>query len=169
MNRYENGKIYKLVNNVDEKIYVGSTCLPLAKRLYRHKNDAKREKRCNTPAYKHLNEIGWENVEIILVEEFPTLNKYNLEKRERYWIDTLHPELNKNIPTRTKAEMNAQRCKENYAQHWEERKQYREDHKEQIKARQSQKYECECGGKYTYSVAKRHKRSKRHLKWMSEQ
>ena len=26
MSFYDNGKIYKLVNNVDDKIYVGSTC-----------------------------------------------------------------------------------------------------------------------------------------------
>jgi predicted GIY-YIG superfamily endonuclease len=39
---YENSKIYKLVNDVDDKIYVGSTATTLAKRLYGHKNSAKR-------------------------------------------------------------------------------------------------------------------------------
>ena len=32
--RYQNGKVYKLVNCVDDKIYIGSTCARLSKRFY---------------------------------------------------------------------------------------------------------------------------------------
>jgi hypothetical protein len=42
INKYHNGKIYKLVNDVDDKVYIGSTCQPLYKRLYEHKNDCKK-------------------------------------------------------------------------------------------------------------------------------
>lgn len=41
-NRYKNGKIYRLVNSVDDEFYVGSTCLPLAKRKSTHKSEAKK-------------------------------------------------------------------------------------------------------------------------------
>jgi hypothetical protein len=38
-NRYTNGKIYQITNNLNDMIYIGSTCLPLRKRWYNHKND----------------------------------------------------------------------------------------------------------------------------------
>ena len=102
MNRYENGKIYKLVNDVDDSFYIGSTCLQLPKRLYYHKNDS--NKAPNRRVYKHFLNIGWENIRIILIELFPCANKMELEKRERYYIDTLKPDLNKNKPYLTPEE-----------------------------------------------------------------
>ena len=77
----------------------GSTCNPLHKRKCQHKKDSK--KGTERPVYRHLNAIGWDNVEIILVESFPCNSKAELEARERYWIETLKPTLNKAIPTRT--------------------------------------------------------------------
>ena len=35
--RYQNGKIYKLVSDATDDVYYGSTCLPLSKRTYGHK------------------------------------------------------------------------------------------------------------------------------------
>jgi len=107
MERYANGKIYKLVNNTDKEIYIGSTCVPFHKRLYWHKKAAKRV--VERKVYKHLNEIGWDDVQIILIESFPCENKMELEKRERYWIEQLHPSLNTKLrPYITEAERKAQ-------------------------------------------------------------
>ena len=36
--RYKNSKIYRIVNNENDKVYYGSTCLPLHKRMYKHRN-----------------------------------------------------------------------------------------------------------------------------------
>ena len=102
MVNYGNGKVYRLVNNVDETFYIGSTCNPLHKRKNGHKRDA--IKSPEQPVYKHLNTIGWDNVEIILIESFPCNSKAELEARERYWIELLKPALNKAIPTRTPKE-----------------------------------------------------------------
>ena len=76
MNRYHNGKIYKLVNSVNDKIYIGSTALPLTKRLSTHKADAryKPERR----VYTELNTVGWANVRIIQIEEFKCETKNEL-------------------------------------------------------------------------------------------
>ena len=41
-NRYTNGKIYQITNNLNDMIYIGSTCLPLRKRWYNHKNEINR-------------------------------------------------------------------------------------------------------------------------------
>ena len=90
--RYRNGKVYKLVNSVDDKIYVGSTCLLLSKRFYDHKTMAKQR-----PSYAHryLNAIGWDNVRIILIENVTAETKDQLLMREQHYIDELKPDLNK--------------------------------------------------------------------------
>lgn len=99
MNRYQNGMIYKLVNDVDDLFYVGSTCMPLAKRKSEHK--AMTKQKPDRPVYKHLNEIGWDYVKIILIEKWACDDKYELEKRERKWIEDLNAQLNKRVPTRS--------------------------------------------------------------------
>ena len=92
MNRYNNGKIYKLVNSVDSEIYIGSTCMPLAKRKSGHKGFSKRNP--NRRVYQHLNQVGWRNVRIILIEEVQAQNKDQLLSREQHYIDLLQPSLN---------------------------------------------------------------------------
>ena len=39
INKYNNGKIYKIVSDSTDKIYVGSTTQPLSKRHYEHKKN----------------------------------------------------------------------------------------------------------------------------------
>ena len=99
---YNNAQVYKLVNDVDDKVYVGSTCTPLAKRKAQHKSLAKKHK--DRHVYKHMNAIGWENVSIILIESYPCENREQLLRRERYWMDALKPELNKVRPFVTETE-----------------------------------------------------------------
>ena len=93
MVNYGNGKIYKLVNNVNDKIYIGSTVGPLSKRFQNHKADSKIK--ADRPIYKYLNTIGWENIRIVLIESVVAENKEQLIQREQHYIDLLKPELNK--------------------------------------------------------------------------
>ena len=37
MSRFSNSKVYKLVNSIDDEIYIGSTTQPLSKRFADHK------------------------------------------------------------------------------------------------------------------------------------
>ena len=46
MNRYENGKIYKIVDSSFQKMYVGSTCESLSQRMARHPNKYQQYKNC---------------------------------------------------------------------------------------------------------------------------
>lgn len=131
MNKYEHGKIYKLENDVDDSIYVGSTHHPLVKRWSLHRSHAKGGRRTSR-VYKHLNEIGLENVRIELIEEYPCSNKKELEDRERYWIENLKPSLNKNIPSRTMEEL--REIKRNLC------RVYNELHRERINARMKELY-----------------------------
>jgi hypothetical protein len=93
MNRYQRAKIYQLVNDVDDKVYVGSTCAPLSKRLYWHKITAKSSP--DRHVYKHLVGVGWANVRIVIIEEVNCDNKQQLLRREQHHIDTMKPELNR--------------------------------------------------------------------------
>ena len=79
-NRYENSKIYKLIDPDSGFYYIGSTCGTLTQRLCRHKCDSKRQPEIKV--YKSFNEIGWENVKIILVQELYLVNKNELLRAE---------------------------------------------------------------------------------------
>ena len=96
---YNNSKIYKIVNSFDNLIYIGSSTNTLPKRFAQHKIAAR--KNPEQRVYAHLNEVGWENVRIVLVEAFSCANKDELRAREQHWMDTLHPSLNKNSAVET--------------------------------------------------------------------
>jgi hypothetical protein len=69
MRTFENGKIYKITNDFNDSIYIGSTCDTLDKRMIRHKTD--RQKHPNRLLYKLMNEIGFSRFKIELLENFP--------------------------------------------------------------------------------------------------
>jgi len=48
----------------------------------------------------------------------------------------------------------------------EQQKEYRQDNKEKIAEQKNEKFVCECGGKFTKTHTARHKKSKKHLKWI---
>ncbi len=171
-NRYQNGKIYKLVNNVDDNIYIGSTCKALHQRLYTHKQDAKR---CpNQYNYRHLNNIGWENINIILIEKYPCNDKDELLKRERYWVDELKPQLNKQLPTRTMQEynkyyheMNKEKLNQRKQNAYHENK---EEHAQKHKVWGSQTWFCDvCNKKGILNNKARHLKSKTHIENSTKQ
>lgn len=78
---YNNGQIYILKNYINEYFYVGSSCMPLAKRLYKHKQDLKQNK---SITYKKMQDIGItpEVLYIELIELYPCDNVYQLRKKE---------------------------------------------------------------------------------------
>jgi len=192
MQRYENGKIYKLVNDVDDDIYVGSTCLPLAKRIGHHR--ALSKIKVNRPIYEKLNQIGWENVQIILVESFPCENKMELLKRERHHIDLLKPKLNKIMPMRIDEEVK-QAKKESDKKYYETHKtkvlakvaDYRNAHKEEISQKfkiyraspenkdkrnekEREKTICTvCNQELTFGSVYHHNHSKKHIEKLNVQ
>ena len=70
-------------------------------------------------------------------------------------------------------ETNKEKIKEyrekNKEQIKEKRKEYYEKNKEIIKEKKTKKYDCECGGKYTYNHKQRHFKSIKHIAWFMEQ
>jgi group I intron endonuclease len=113
---YKNGKIYKIVNSVNDEIYVGSTVQPLCNRKVGHKEATK--KHPNRRICKHITTVGLNNIKLILIESYSCVSRMELEKRERHWIDTLKPSLNMIKPATT-PEQKSQRCKEYYLENKE--------------------------------------------------
>ena len=91
---YANGKIYKIVNKNDpEEFYVGSTKNHLHVRWQGHKNKMKEIP--DYLLYQRMHELGFDCFHMVLIEDHPCDNIYQLRQRENYWICELKPKLNK--------------------------------------------------------------------------
>lgn len=74
--------IYKITNNINNKIYIGKTENSIEKRFKEHCSDAFKEKNEKRPLYAAMRKYGIENFSIEKIEET------NIpEKRETYWIE----------------------------------------------------------------------------------
>ena len=89
---YENGKIYKIIHDNSENIYIGSTCSPLYKRMAQHKGSCKL--RNDAALYTYMREYGADHFKIILIEDVPCSRREELTRREQHYIDLLQPALN---------------------------------------------------------------------------
>ena len=143
MVNYNEGKIYKIVCNLTNEIYIGSTCMPtLAKRLADHRSKFKRwneGKGGNTKSFQIIERCDYS---IVLIENVNCETKEELFKRERYHIES-NTCINKVIPLRTRAEYrdeHKEEIKQYYLDHKEEIKQYYLDHKEQKKEYEKEYY-----------------------------
>ena len=85
MNKYNNGKIYKIIDNTTNDIYIGSTIQArLSKRLRDHKSDCKNNK--GASCSKIINNGDYK---IILIEKYSCNSKDELLSREQHYIDKL--------------------------------------------------------------------------------
>ena len=102
LNSYQNGKIYKIWSLEIDEIYIGSTIQPLHKRMYKHKNDAK--KHIQYKLYKEMTRLGEDAFRIELIENYPCSHRDELHKREGHWIRELKATLNMRIAGRSTQE-----------------------------------------------------------------
>ena len=129
MVNYNNGKIYKIVDNTNNNIYVGSTTKKyLSDRLSSHNSDYRRFKKINKGYITSFEILKNNNFDIILLELVNCNSKDELKSRERFYIETLDC-VNKNIPGRTNKEYK----ETNKEKITEYNKEYRETNKEKIK------------------------------------
>jgi group I intron endonuclease len=191
---YSKGKIYKIVNNIDDEIYVGSTTQPLYKRMENHRRNCRNEKKQSRRIYSHMLEHGIHNFKIILIEEYPCKNKMELERRERHFIEVMKSKLNTNLPTRTDREYyqdNKEYIKEKSRKYHHDnredikikKKQYYEANKhallskqhekylmnrEQITQRRKEKVVCECGSEVRKDGLSEHRKTTKHQQMMKQ-
>eukprot|EP00960_Hanusia_phi_P054131 762551-Hanusia_phi.AAC.2 len=135
---YQNAKIYKITNDINDEVYVGSTTQTLCKRFSEHKQGMTRYDRMHYPLYKLMDELGVDRFCISLVEAYSCSNKTELRLREGHWIRELAT-LNKKIEGRDAKEYRddnkdkiAEQKKEYYANNKNKIKQYRSENKDKI-------------------------------------
>lgn len=77
--------IYKIINDINDKVYVGKTEFSIEKRFKQHCLDAFRSRNEKRPLYSAMRKYGVEHFHAELIEETDNAND-----REIYWIDKLN-------------------------------------------------------------------------------
>lgn len=178
-------KIYKIVNDINDKVYVGSTCLSLEKRFETHKNIMNNKTVRNRALYQEMRQLGSKHFHIELIEEVcPCNSKSELRSREGYWIRKLDAHINgynKQIADRTNKQWKAENRSQILSYHKNYNKQYylqnknkllekyrhyRHLNRNKILEYNKKKFICICGSQISRINKARHLRSKRHLKYL---
>ena len=165
--KLDNAKIYKIVDNINDNVYIGSTCYSLKTRLSVHKSAYKRFLNGLGGNTKSFDVLKNNDYKIELIENCNIKTKQELLARERFYIKN-NECLNKNIPGRTDKEIQ------------QYQKDYKKTNKDKIdnfnkayyirnKEKLEEKFECECRGKYTHANKSHHIKTNKHQKYLESQ
>ena len=168
-NKYERGKIYKLVNEeFPDLVYYGSTIKKLSRRLTNHRADSK----IKNNSSKILFSKG--ECKIILIENYPCKSNLELFKKERQYIEN-NDCINKCIPSRTNKEWmkaNKDKMREWHKKYREENREkvnqwardYKSKNREKINEIQKEKIICPiCNISMTKRGINRHEKTQKHI------
>ena len=185
--KLDQSKIYKIIDNTNNNIYIGSTCDSLKNRLSKHKASYKIFLKGLINNIKSFDIMKNNNYKIELLENCDIKTKQELLQRERYYIEN-NECLNKVVPGRSKREYKDDNkdkikvsAKNYYIANQDKLKIYRNDNKDKrkeynknycvankdkINIKRNQKIDCECGSKYTISHKARHFKSQKHQEFI---
>jgi predicted GIY-YIG superfamily endonuclease len=171
------------VNHKDS--YIGHTS-NIKRRMANHKQRLKTESQLKI--YQFINSIGWNNIQYSILETIESEDRVIARQRERFWIDTITPNLNKCLPCRSQKEyqqdnkeelkfrrniQNISKRKErtkgsleyyynNYERIKQQRIEYRTRNSEKIKNDRAIIFNCGCGSSITSGGKLKHRQSKKH-------
>ena len=146
INKYQQGKIYKIISNQTNDIYYGSTSERLlSRRFANHRSAYKKWLNGNLDYTTSYEVLKCNNCKIILVENFPCNSKDELKAREQFYID------NNVCVNKFKAMtlMSQKEYKKEYSKEWyiknkdkttSQRKIYRNNNKEKISHHNNEYY-----------------------------
>lgn len=184
--RYQNGKIYKLVCDATPIVYYGSTIRSLAQRLAKHKAIS------NNCGSKELFELGNVSIVLVEEYPCNSMVELKSRERIyiEFMLNNFNHRVicNERIPTRTKEEWyqdnkeyvnektrkwrhdNIEYYSEYKKQHYqknreflnEKQKKHYQNNKESISKKRNEKFNCDCGGKYTMANKARHLKTQNH-------
>ena len=175
-NKYQQGKIYKIVCNITGEVYIGSTIEILNRRLTNHKVKPKRP--CMS---KQILDRG--DYKIELIKDYPCNSEEELKWEERKHIDN-NICINKYSPIITEEEKIERKSiahKNWYNKHkqsvLDKIKEDRKNNPEKYRQRDKNKYEknkeklkekitCECGAIVRRGGIAEHKKTMKHIKLM---
>ena len=78
-----NGYIYKITNDINDKVYIGFCTTSIKERFATHKKDSQKRTCEKRPLYRAMNKYGVEHFQIEQIEE---CDINILGEREQYWI-----------------------------------------------------------------------------------
>ena len=143
MAKYQKGKIYAIRSYQTDKIYIGSTCDTLSRRLSGHRMQFKNFKNGKSRFVTSFELLKYADYYIELLELYPCDSKIELHKREGELIRS-NECVNKVIPGRTK-------------------KEYYNNNKDKISKHKSTKIKCCCGSEITRRHLARHQKTEKHF------
>jgi hypothetical protein len=91
-------KVYNIVNNVDDLIFIGSTVSSLGKRMCDHLWKTKQGK--ESKLYTHIQSLGAEHVKIVCIMTYADIDNETLKAAEGKYIkhyDSISNGLNEGI------------------------------------------------------------------------
>ena len=136
--------VYK-ISCLDESVkecYIGST-VNFRKRIYQHKHFCHNEnsKIYNLPLYKFIRENGgFDAWTMTIIDSLTTIDKNEILKCERRYVEEQKFRLNKEIPSRTMKEYMKEYQKDHKEEIVEYYKQYREANRETLNKKNKQYY-----------------------------
>lgn len=158
MVNYQMAKIYKIISDSTNKIYVGCTTKKyLSQRMEHHRRQYKKWLNNESTRCTSFDIIQFPDAKIILIESCQCKDKDEMAAKERFHIEANRDlAVNKQIPGRKAAEWRLDN-KEHIKQFLHN---YNINNKEKLNPR----FNCECGGRYTRGRGKeRHEKSKKHI------
>ena len=168
MNKYNNGKIYKLVSDQTNEIYIGSTTVSLNIRIRRHNDHYSYYLNNNKLKRDYISSfeiIKYGDCRIVLIENYSCNSREELLLRERYYYETVKC-VNIRIPKLTEEELSGYWGKyrdANKEKITEREKKYYENNKEKISESRSQTIRCEkCNKDISKRNQARHNKTKKH-------
>lgn len=129
---YQNGKVYAIRSFLTDIVYVGSTTVPLSRRMVQHRCDYNNTSGSRYKTSAEILKLGDAYIE--LLENYPCNSREELSKKEGEYIRKLDC-VNKRIAGRTPSEYQTAYYQANKERIDAQTALYRQANKEKIKAR----------------------------------
>lgn len=162
MPKYQNGKIYKIVSNLQNKVYIGCTTTGLSQRMSGHRSGFSKYKKQGKPYCTSYEVLKFDDARILLIEAYPCNSKEELLAREGFFIEETDC-VNKN---RSSAIVQKQFAEENkelnkVPKSWKAIQQ--KSYMDRGMMKRTNTIICECGGQFKDPVSKiRHYKTEMH-------
>ena len=108
---------------------------------------------------------GWDNWKMVEVNRRICLDKINACKIEQQYIENLQTDMNTINSYTNRVEYLKKHRLENKEHYQEYDKKHAKKYKLENVEKLTQKFDCECGGKYTYEHKSHHLKTLKHLKY----
>ena len=153
-------RIYKIVNDIDDEVYVGSMkensrlhgCLKAMLNHYRHNA---RKNKGNSKLLQCIRKHGVEHFKIVSLEDVECGSINERRQHQQKWIDELKPTLNEKFIDKEQKQANNE-------------KKYDKEYKKQSNIKNNIQVRCECGSVVTKYLLTRHKQTKKHINYLEQ-